>query len=1248
MKELSMNDPSLPPHVAAERVRKLTRTIVSVVVISLFIAAAFSLLLIDLWRQERSNAVGHIVFDVASGLALAALIVWLARRTIAQLEATEQALRHSEDRLQRIVNHTLDLISEVDAAGMIRFANQSYRTSLGYAPDQLIGQNVLNYVHPDDAAAAEQLVQDVVQSGRAHHQLQLRVRHAAGHYRWLEASVQAVFDAQRQLSSMVLICRDITDRKQAEETLAHYARRMRLLYETSLEINTQSDLATLLTTIVQRATDLLGASRGGLYLRNPADQSLRLVTSIPPEYVGIVLQPGVGLAGRVMQSGHPIFVADYANWPYRVAIYADLPLGRSLGVPLNFRGNIIGVLSIEDAEPGSFSQDDVQLANLLADQAAIAIENLRLYEEAQRELARRQQIEEQLRQSEERYRILIDNLGEGISFVDEREYLTFANPAAHDIFGVPSGQLEGRNLSEFLPPEDFAAIRRETELRRTGQTSTYEVKIIRADKQVRTLLVTARPRVNKDGAFLGTFSVFRDITERRQAEEELGRVRTNLVRSNQQLTQILEAGNLLRMNLNLDTVLNEIVRGAQQSLGYGMVVLNLLDETTHQLVVHAHAGLDLAGQQALTGGTYDWDEERRLLRAEFRLGRAYFIPHGTLDWQDDLRGPIYVPNLPISGQPDAWHPDDVLFIPIELHDGRIAGTIYLDAPHDGKRPTIESLRPLEIFVNQAAIAIENARLFEAERQRRRELEVVYTASRHLTQSLDLSTVLDAILHSVMQLVPVTSAQIFLYDNERLTFGSGLTEYGQKMAWPPLEPRPEGLTYTVAHTGQAVFIEDTARHPVFNAASTLPSPLLAIAGLPLTMEDTILGVMNVSYALPHPFSESERSVLTLLAAQASIALHNARLHQQVQSYAEHLERRVAERTVELDRERQHLQAILDSAGEGIQIMHPDGHIAYVNPATEQITGYAGVEMIGQPSRLWNNDFNPAAKLANLREQVQRGHAWQGEIVNQRKDGSLYDAALTITPLKDAQQQVTGYVVVHRDITRLKELEHLKDQFVSRIGHELRTPIANVKLYAQLLERGKPDRQGEYLRTLRHEIERLTHLNDSFLEMAELDAARTAPHLSPVAINQLLNDLLHNYEALAQQRGLTVQTNYDARWQESAVMTDRALLARAIGKIVENALHYAPANAEIVISTQQIATATGVSCAIAVHNSGPGLSPKELPHMFERFYRGEAARDYKVPGAGLGLAIAQTITLRLNGRLTVESQPGQGVTFTLSLP
>ena len=136
-------------------------------------------------------------------------------------------------------------------------------------------------------------------------------------------------------------------------------------------------------------------------------------------------------------------------------------------------------------------------------------------------------------------------------------------------------------------------------------------------------------------------------------------------------------------------------------------------------------------------------------------------------------------------------------------------------------------------------------------------------------------------------------------------------------------------------------------------------------------------------------------------------------------------------------------------------------------------------------------------------------------------------------------------------------------------------------------------------------------------------------------------------MAQQRNLTLKLQPDPNLNRSLVTTDRALLARAVGNILENALHYAPQGASVTVTTNRSAEAEARSYHIAIHNTGPGISSEELPHMFERFYRGEAARDYRVPGAGLGLAIAQTIMQRLNGRLTVDSQPGQGVTFTLWL-
>ncbi len=1177
-------------------------------------------------------------------------------------------------------------------------------------------------------------------------------------------------EAHQRITHIYGAAQDITDHKRADAALARYARSMEALYETSLAINSQPDIAALLNTIVERATHLLGATMGGIYMMHAGEQRLELVASVPHEYGGTSLHLGEGVAGRVAQSGLPLTIADYQQWAGRADIYSQARFGRVLGVPIKSRDRLIGVIVLDDTEPGEFTDDDIRLVNLLADQAAIAIENRRLLEQTQRDLTERRRVEDELleqkirfeqlfanmplgvamldahdcfvdinrafasmfqftlqeiegrsindvivpphladegvvlsrcaldhakvdvesvrrrkdgrlvpvhiyalpievqneligiyaiyqditerqraeqalRESEERYRLLVENQGEGIAFVDENENFTFANPASDEIFGVPRGGLVGRNLREFAGDTAFTLIQEQTKVRKAGQASIYDHVITRLDGMQRTLLITARPRFDQNRQFLGTFSVFHDITERKQAEEELARIKNDLSRRNQQLTKILEVGNSLRLNLDLESVLGEIVQAAYQSLGFGAVALNLLDKDTNQLRVAAHFAPNEQARTALDGAVYDWREVRGLMRDEFRRGRCYFIPQGAINWDRDFSGPTYnaITQPSILVADNVWQPDDALFAPIELHGGDIAGLIWVDAPLDGRRPTPDTLQALEIFANQAAIAIENARLFEAERLRRQEIEAVHQASLDLTTSLDLTQVLNAILSATLKLVPAATVHIFLYDGEHLQFGAARSPAGI-MARPINEPRRDGLTYTIATTGKMIVIEDTSRHPLYAAAAHPWGPF-AIVSLPLKNEARVVGVMNVSFERPRRIAEAEQRILSLLATQAALAVQNARLHDHVRRYAADLEQRVAERTAELEHQRQHLQAILDTAGEGIQIMDPNGIIQYVNPAAERMTGFTADEVIGLPTRFAAPVFNPFKNADALKRIVHSGQPWQGEIVNQRKDGTLFDIALTITPLTDAGGGVTGVVAMYRDITHLKELTRLRDQFVSRIGHELRTPIANIKLYLELLERGKPDKRDQYLQTMQREIDRLRRLIDGFLEMAQLDAGAIPTHITPVSLNHLVTDVIEDRSTIAAYGGLTLESHTDS--DLPLVQTDVALIAQAVSAVMDNALNYTPRSGHIVLSTAHQRDAGRDWLTLSIHDTGPGITVEDAAHIFERFYRGEAARDFKVPGAGLGLSICQAIMQQLDGRITVETEIGKGSTFTMWL-
>ncbi|MBU0512806.1 MAG: GAF domain-containing protein, partial [Chloroflexi bacterium] len=255
--------------------------------------------------------------------------------------------------------------------------------------------------------------------------------------------------------------------------------------------------------------------------------------------------------------------------------------------------------------------------------------------------------------------------------------------------------------------------------------------------------------------------------------------------------------------------------------------------------------------------------------------------------------------------PGAEHVRSWMGIPMLIH-GCMTGALMIDSAQQDRFGETE-IQLAQIMAQQTAQAIENARLYResqqeiAERKRVEkalqqhtdQLEALRQASLSLTSNLALQPVLDAILKHALQLVTADDVHIFLYDGEKISFGSVYWVDGRQQE-PFAEPRQNGLTYTVARSGERVVIPDMSAHPIFQSW-----PLEgAIVGLPLRHGEQVLGVMNVALDQPHEFTEGELRILELLADQAAVAIDNARLHEQVQLHAEELEQRVDERTQEL--------------------------------------------------------------------------------------------------------------------------------------------------------------------------------------------------------------------------------------------------------------------------------------------------------------------------------------------------------------
>lgn len=535
-----------------------------------------------------------------------------------------------------------------------------------------------------------------------------------------------------------------------------------------------------------------------------------------------------------------------------------------------------------------------------------------------------------------------------------------------------------------------------------------------------------------------------------------------------------------------------------------------------------------------------------------------------------------------------------------------------------------------------------------EREQRALVSALRDATEALSGTLNFDEVLDRILVSVGKIMPNDCATVLLLNAERTAAYSARAQ-SYDLGLPPnglFLPLDQAANVRyMLETGQPQFIADIREYTGWVRFPELDW-VRSHVGAPIRARGQIVGFLNLYSRECSFFNAQHANMLQAFADQAGVALENAQLYDQIDRYAGELEERVAQRTAELERERQRLQLILDSAGEGIVFTDVNGTIEYVNPAMEHLTGYSSAEALGQNPSLWRSGRTPVAVYEQMWQTIMRGEVWRGEMINRHKDGTLYDTAMIVAPLVNSAQQRLGFVGLQRDITRQKELERLKDQFVANVSHELRTPLANVKLYLGLVDKGRVEKRDQYLQTLQREAIRLENLIENLLSISRLDMNQLPIQLVPLNVNELVAQLVLDRTTLITERGLRLNSLPDP--DLPLAVSDASLLGQMISNLLTNAMHYTPPGGEIQLSTALHQRRDRSWVTVSVSDTGPGIAAKDMPHLFERFFRGEAGRTSGTPGTGLGLAICLEIARNIGGDITVDSQPGQGAEFTVWLP
>lgn len=407
-------------------------------------------------------------------------------------------------------------------------------------------------------------------------------------------------------------------------------------------------------------------------------------------------------------------------------------------------------------------------------------------------------------------------------------------------------------------------------------------------------------------------------------------------------------------------------------------------------------------------------------------------------------------------------------------------------------------------------------------------------------------------------------------------------------------------------------------------------LLTGVGLPLIVRKKVIGVIFIFRNYPGVFSANDRALLQSFADQAAIAVHNAQLY------------------THLSREKQRMDALLDSAADGILILAPDHTIERCNPAFARMVGLPLEYIHGRTHEdviRWEQ-----RKDGLTLEQAEAG-GWpltpnatlyvEGDL--KRSGMSPLPVGITYAPLVTPEGNLVNIIATVRDITRFREAEELKSTFISVISHELKTPVALIKGYVSTLRREDAtwDRKiiEDSLEVIEEEADRLTELIENLLDASRLQAGGLSINLSDVALNALAERIAERFRTQTGKHTIIVDFPPDF----PIVLADETRISQVISNLLSNAIKYSPEGGEIRI-TGQVCPDQVIVC---VSDQGPGIAPDEIPHVFDRFYRSSrASRTTK--GAGLGLYLAKAVVEAHRGRIWVDPKPGDGARVCFSLP
>ncbi len=1174
---------------------------------------------------------------------MAADQILLVAQDVTRHRTVEEALQESARRYQQLFEYANDAILLIDLqTGNIMDANRQAHRLLGYTHDELLIQNIADIEIASDMSQSDTLAASIHSTNRLI--MEQVYLHKDGTGIPVESSSRLITYSDRP--AILTFSRDIRERKLVQAAEREQRLLAETLRDTSAALNSTLSLNEVLKLILTSVARIIESESTSIMLIETGQVRVFEHRGYEERFKDpkIVEDLRYDAAATptlrwMIHHRQPLLISDTRRDLRWTMGLSGLPIMSYLGAPIIIKGEVIGFLHLDSYTANHFENRHVQRLEAFANQAALAIHNARLFEQTRQyaeelemrvqertallteantalkeQIIERQQIEEKLEAERNLLQTLIDTIPDEIYIKDTQHRFVLTNRAMVQALGRHSlSDVLGKDETAFAISPGMMAVRDQEDLiLQNGQPLMNHSSVQEEASGRRWLLMTRLPLRDTAGNITGVIGVNRDITEIKQAEA--------------QLEQVLTSARCL--------LWFAIVEKNPQ--GYTWM-LQIANEPAAQRFLPLDTSAYTSYTDAWEHSILPEDREKRhhLFAAQERFNRQNYSlelrcqqADGSLRW---LIEDAQVRRLTAN----RW---SVVGVCTDISDRKRAEDALQRNNEELENRVKDRTRELLLTNNNLQQQIlERQRAEEAERHQRILADALRDGVTAINQLLERDAIFDRILDALKTVVPHDAASMMLLQGDEavVVHHRGYPDDGAAITFNVREMQD---FHQVLATNTPVIIVDTHQYPAW---VTLPqfSWIRANVKIPIRLDDTIIGFLNLDSSIPGHFTGEHAHWLQTFADQASIAIRNARMLAEIRSHAADLEERVQERTAQLQYERAQLQAILDSMRDGVIYRDSHGTAHYVNQAMIDIVGYTEAEWLVSEINL---NTLPQPEWEQLQKHMSRALEyqgfWKGDMVLQRKDGSRFDANLTRTFVREKDNQSSGIVTVIRDISQAKQLEEQKRRFIASASHELRTPIANLKIRLHLLRR-QPQKFQEHIEIAESVLNLMRSLVDDMFDLSRFERGILEIHRETVVAQTFIREVMSYQQPHAERQNILLHLVMPP--DPITIKVDPFRMTQVLTNLVTNALHYTSENGTVTITLQH----DEQEFLISVADTGIGIETAHLPHLFEPFYR---VKPDESKGAGLGLSISQEIVRLHGGSIEVQSEVGVGSSFIVRLP